>query len=310
MYNYDALIGFSVNPEFIFSPKREIVSRRLYRKIPYDLKRCVSGTSFDTAVAMRKMGKQVRVLGAVGLDDPLNYLIQGMLTKYEVETALWGIRKETALAVVDIDKGRKSRSFKLPIIRVPKKEIENEILNCQPALKVVTGLSADPKEIEMAKIFFRGTKGAQVLNPRISLTAQKRIFRQLLGRIHLLILNDFEAGQYFGKERQRVGFKDLEEFHDFGVVAVILTCDVRGAMLSTFDGEKIFQPKINAGKLVDETGAGDCFLGFFLGAKLEGMTNQEAMKFAAAAAALKITLIGGSSMPERKEVEKILKGLP
>jgi len=307
LYDYDSLIGFSLNPELTFYPQKKLAET----KLPHDLKKCISGTSFDVAVAMQKMGKKVKVLGAVGKDDPLNYLIEHLLPQYKVEVDFLFVRKETALAVIRLDKGKREHlSFKRPIISVPKEEIGKAIFFSKPRLRIITGLSADSKEIEMASLFFKGASSGRVLNPGILLIKRRDLLRPLLKQVDLLIMNDVEAAVYFRKEREKVNFKDLEEFHELGVEKVIITCDVRGAMLSTANGEQIFQPKINAGKLIDETGAGDCFLGTFLACKLEGMSDKKAMKFAATAAALKVTKIGASSMPEREEVEKNFKRLP
>ena len=62
---------------------------------------------------------------------------------------------------------------------------------------------------------------------------------------------------------------------------------------------------------VDTLGAGDMFHGGFTLAIAEGQSIEQAMRFAAAAAALKCTRFGGAfAAPKRDEVEGLLRQSP
>lgn len=61
-------------------------------------------------------------------------------------------------------------------------------------------------------------------------------------------------------------------------------------------------------RAVDTTGAGDSFHGAFTLMVAEGRPLEEALRFAAAAAALKVQRLGARSMPARAEVEAFLSG--
>jgi len=57
----------------------------------------------------------------------------------------------------------------------------------------------------------------------------------------------------------------------------------------------------------DTTGAGDCFLGWFLAVRDRGADAAEALREASAAAALKVTRMGAADgIPARAEVEAFL----
>ena len=67
-----------------------------------------------------------------------------------------------------------------------------------------------------------------------------------------------------------------------------------------------FQPAFSVTP-VDTTGAGDCFAGSLAAALDRGETTRDALRYAAAAAALQVTRPGAApAMPERAEVEALL----
>lgn len=69
----------------------------------------------------------------------------------------------------------------------------------------------------------------------------------------------------------------------------------------------IEQTATTAGTVVDTTGAGDCFTAAFATAAQEGQEPQEALRFAAAAAGICVTVPGAlPSLPWRADVDKLL----
>jgi ribokinase len=60
-------------------------------------------------------------------------------------------------------------------------------------------------------------------------------------------------------------------------------------------------------EVLDTTGAGDCFAGWFAAEVGQGRTLEDAARRANAAAAISVTRAGaGSSMPTKAEVETLL----
>ena len=94
-----------------------------------------------------------------------------------------------------------------------------------------------------------------------------------------------------------------------GPRAVVVTLGARGALAVTHDAA-VEQPGFPA-KVVDTTGAGDCFNGALLAATLEGQSLQRAMRFACAAASISTSAIGARSMlPDRKTIASLLQSWP
>ena len=86
----------------------------------------------------------------------------------------------------------------------------------------------------------------------------------------------------------------------------IITLGEKGALLHTADRSD-HVPAVNAGPVVETTGAGDAFNGGFAAALAEGVEPLQAVRFACAVAGISVTRPGTApSMPTLQEVEALL----
>lgn len=92
-----------------------------------------------------------------------------------------------------------------------------------------------------------------------------------------------------------------------GAGGAIITLGENGCLYH--DGSNsVHVPAINAGPVVETTGAGDAFNGGFAVAIAEGRSPLEAIRFGTATAAISVTRPGTApSMPTRKEIESLLR---
>jgi ribokinase len=87
-----------------------------------------------------------------------------------------------------------------------------------------------------------------------------------------------------------------------GVKQVLTTLGADGSILLTEGGEFIKQSVFKVGKVVDTTGAGDCFRANFTMALVEGKALKECMSMGAAASSLCVQKMGAQpSMPTRDQ---------
>jgi ribokinase len=94
-----------------------------------------------------------------------------------------------------------------------------------------------------------------------------------------------------------------------GVRNVILTLGAQGALIKNSTLTR-HVPAVNAGPVVETTGAGDAFNGGLATALAEGMDLIEATSFACAVAGISVTRPGTApSMPHRSEIDAIRAGL-
>ena len=91
-----------------------------------------------------------------------------------------------------------------------------------------------------------------------------------------------------------------------GVGTAIVTLGAKGALLHTRD-QSVHVPAVNAGPVVETTGAGDAFNGGLAAALARGTSPLEAVRFACAVAGISVTRPGTApSMPRLDEVEALL----
>ncbi len=98
-----------------------------------------------------------------------------------------------------------------------------------------------------------------------------------------------------------------DAFLDLGVGAALITLGENGALLGDENGH-VHVPAVNAGPVVETTGAGDAFNGGFAVGLSEGMDPVSAAKFGAATAGISVTRPGTApSMPGRDEIDALLR---
>jgi len=128
-----------------------------------------------------------------------------------------------------------------------------------------------------------------------------------IARTNILVVNEVETEFLTGvkiidqESAETAAVKLIEN----GTEIVILTMGNKGA-LAFSKGEKHFVPAFVV-DAVDTTAAGDVFCGSFAVARIEGKTLKESLKFANAAAALSVTMMGAQpSAPTREQIEGFL----
>jgi len=91
-----------------------------------------------------------------------------------------------------------------------------------------------------------------------------------------------------------------------GVGTALITLGEQGALLHNSD-QSVHIPAVNAGKVVETTGAGDAFNGGFAAALAQKQDPVDAAHFACAVAGISVTRAGTApSMPTRIEVDKLI----
>ena len=118
-----------------------------------------------------------------------------------------------------------------------------------------------------------------------------------LEKVHCLVLNQVEGRQLLGGEAQEEEAlrRGLEEW--FQGDTLVLTLGSRGAWC-LHQGEWVFQKAFSV-PVVDTTGAGDAFTGFFVASRMMGQSIPQALEKAAWAAAQTIQHPGGALLQLR-----------
>lgn len=120
--------------------------------------------------------------------------------------------------------------------------------------------------------------------------------------------NETEVEHYTGvrvatlDDARKAGDALLEK----GVGTALITLGEQGALLHNKE-QSVSIPAVQAGKVLETTGAGDAFNGGFATAIAQGQTPVDAANFASAVAGISVTRAGTApSMPTRAEVDALL----
>lgn len=128
-----------------------------------------------------------------------------------------------------------------------------------------------------------------------------------LSGVDLLIVNEHEAAILCGNRQPDPQLALASLTGKYPKLTVVLTLGAKGLFYQQPDQEDRFIPAVSV-QAVDETAAGDAFIGFLLSGLLRGESLQDALIEGSAAGALAVTCEGAaSSVPQRDEVLGFLR---
>jgi ribokinase len=264
------------------------------------------GKGANQAVGCARLGVRTYMLSAVG-DDFFGKIMVENLSKNNVVIDYIYVAKgvHTGVAFIILNEVSKENM----IIVAPGADeaitpdyVENTLSSLTPRA-VLTQLEIPIQTVYKTLEIGKKIDAITVLNP----SPVKYLSSEIYKYVDVIIPNRVELQQLTGIEvrTEEDVFKAGECLLSRGVKVVVATLGARGAAVITYDKKKIVEAfKVD---VVDTVGAGDAFAAGLAVALVEGRDIEEAVRFANAVAALKVTRMGAQSMPYREEVEKFLK---
>ena len=243
------------------------------------------GKGANQALAARRLGAEVRLIGRVGADAMAD---QALALLWADGVDLTGVVVEatapTGVALIAVDAEGENQ--------IMVASGANAALTPEMLPEVIDGALICQLEVPLETVAAAVARATGFVCVNLA-PADLAIDDAVLRRADLLVVNEGEAGDY---GRRLHGLP--------GLVAV--TWGSRGAGLLR-DGVRVATAEPPEVEAVDTTGAGDTFVGALVVAMLEGMAPADALRFACAAGALTATKAGAqSSLPTRAEVEGVL----
>lgn len=261
------------------------------------------GKGANQAVAAARLGGNATFIARVG-DDAFgtqsleDFKADGIDTTYVRVTP--GVASGVALIAVSETSGENS------IVVAPganallsPEDIEAASAAFDTAQIIVLSLEVPLETIERAVAMGKRRNIPLLLNP----APARALPAALLADISILTPNETEARQITG-----LGATDEElnmetvaaALLDAGIDAAVITLGAAGSLIVTPDG--LERAPAFAVKAVDTVGAGDCFTGAMAVELASGRSLRDAVRFAGAAAALKVTRSGAQpGIPTRAE---------
>jgi ribokinase len=260
----------------------------------------LGGKGFNQAVAARRLGAEVSVIGRVG-DDEFGRMFLDALDHEGIDRRHVTVDPQEGTGVAQIVVEPDGTNT---IIQAPRANLGTTAEQVGDALKDVVGAQAVLSQLEipdpaLAALFGPNTDAMRVLNAAPAVGFDHAILRQ----VDALIVNHIETEAIVGQP-----WSAADGRPDVGVRAdarVIVTLAAEGSVLYGPAGDVTAQATHVAA--IDTTGAGDAFCAAFVVRSLDGADKADALRFANAAGAVACTRHGAyPSMPYRHEVEALL----
>ncbi len=316
----DALVGVSANLEHLHEG---VILDGVEKLDPAKTTTVIAGSSVNVALALAAHAWKTHVLAAVGKNGPGNADIVERLASRGIGVTLLPVRDETPIATVLLyaNGGRHLIPSKPPVRYDAPADIMGRVNGwgwSDNALRIFTGVR--PDEVPIMQAFLRlGDEKRTILSPN-----RKLIKEGMLAAIpaRIIFLGTEEMRGFW---ERKFGHKQLVPFtpqmmrvlfaEHPALELVVLTMGAKGSFAVTRDGRSVRQdaltPNLHA---KDTTGCGDVFMATVLAYLYDeaGVLHCDnahllvAMRAAAIAASLKLTRIGGSSVPSRAEIEAAL----
>ena len=266
------------------------------------------GKGLNQAIAARRAGSEVLMVGSIGNDADGDYLFNILKSENIDPKFITKTSEQTGIAVIEVSKSAENRIIIIAGAN-SKTRFSNEVLTSSPSVTVSLAQLETPIA-EVAK-FIHESKAAgkiTILNP----APIQKLDQQLLQDTDYLIANETEASflvgravEYLSKDEAVTIARQLQKN---GLKKVIITLGEQGSVY--LDQEKeLFTPAYKV-KAVDTTAAGDAFCGAFATAISENKPVEYALKFASAAGGLAATKAGAvPSLPTQQEILSMITSL-
>jgi ribokinase len=264
------------------------------------------GVTANFLVAVARLGCSCGFIGAVG-DDPYGEFVindfkdEGIDVSYTLKKS----NKKTPVNFIFIANGEKT-IIQSPHMQTTKLKIndlnENYIANSKLLHTTIIHPELTKRAIEIAKE--NGVKVSIDLEPQIAKRGWNSL-KELILKADILLSNRGGAKTI---TQSRSTQQAAEILIKKGIPLVIITLGSEGAFYATKSTKNQIR-SFNIDSIIDTTGAGDTFNGAFTVAFwIKKLGLEEAIKYANAAAALKIKKLGArTGMPYENELMNFLK---
>ena len=266
------------------------------------------GKGFNQAIAARRAGAEVLMVGSIGNDLDGDFLFDILKSENIDHKFITKTSEQTGIAVIEVSKSAENRIIIIAGAN-SKTRFSNEVLTSSPSVTVSLAQLETPI-IEVAR-FIHESKAAgkiTILNP----APIQKLDQQLLQDTDYLIANETEASFLVGNAVEHLSKDEAvmiaRQLQKSGAKKVIITLGDQGSVY--LDQEKeLFTPAYKI-KAVDTTAAGDAFCGAFATAISENKPVEYALKFASAAGGLAATKAGAvPSLPSQQEILSMITSL-
>jgi ribokinase len=259
------------------------------------------GKGLNQAIAAVRLGVPTAMIGAVG-NDAFGHSLRAFLADSDVDGS--GVREvdgqATGLALIQVA----GKDNAITVASGANLHFTEDMVRQPPQRDEVWVAQFETPLVATAAILRRARDaGARTI---LNLAPFAPHPETLLKVVDVAVLNEIELSQATrAKLKTSSPLRDVvaacEKLRAKGARTIVATLGRRGAVVVTPENA-VSVPAFKA-KVVDTTGAGDCFVGALAARMMAGATPAEAARFASAAASCSVERLGAApSMPTAPEV--------
>jgi ribokinase len=256
------------------------------------------GKGANQAVAAARDGAQVAFAGCVGRDAFAEVATQGLREAGADLSRLLVVDQPTGCAAICVDPAGRNQIAVAPGANLAARAAQVEDAALHPGVVLLLQMEVPAPEIA-ALVARAKARGARIV---LNLAPPGELPEATLRALDLLVANEHEAEALAG----RLGCAaDAAALHGALGIGVAVTRGEAGCEAATVAGR--FAVPAFPITPVDTTGAGDCWCGVLCAGLDRGLALAEAMRRAAAAAAIACTRPGAAAgMPSAAETDALL----
>lgn len=267
------------------------------------------GKGLNQAIAARRLGALVRLIGRVG-DDDFGRRLRSTLKREQIDDAAVSTDAAagTGVAAPVIDTAGENS-----IIAVPRANLSLTAEQVRDAAPLMAGAAAllvqqeIPPAAALAAMELGRAAGALVI---LNAAPVAEGYAALLPAADVIVVNEHEASALSGRTvtSHTEASSAAATIRSFAQQSVIVTLGSAGCVVDA-PGLRAHVPALTV-TAVDSTGAGDAFCGALAVRMAQGADLRAAMRWANAAGACAVTVRGAEpSLPRRPQIEQLLGAL-
>jgi ribokinase len=266
------------------------------------------GKGSNQAVAAARAGGRVSFISKLG-PDAFGQMARDMYAKEGIDTQfLFKTESPTGAAAIIIDAAKGENAIIVvpgACFEVNEKEVDSAKALIADSSVFVVQLELNLAVVEHGLALAHSLNIPTILNPAPAMPLPDSIYQH----VDYITPNETETAALTGIPVNDLADaeKAADAFLARGVRNAIITLGAQGVFVKNSQ-LKAHVPAVNAGKVLETTGAGDAFNGGFAVALAEGMDLIAAARFGCATAGISVTRAGTApSMPSRGEINALLK---
>ena len=254
------------------------------------------GDALNEAVALARLGKNAQWISKLGDDDAgrriLNYAAENGVdtSRVKIQAGL-----ETAITVVLIDAKGERRFLTNPHSSLRKLAAEDILPHVDDMAQIVSFASMFISPLldvpTMERLFRRIKASGRTLAVDMKCSKNGETLQDLSGvlsSVDYFFPNEIELATLTGETNI---YKNVAALLESGLTCAVVKRGEKGCIIATKSAQ-IEIPACHVEKVIDTTGAGDCFAAGFLWALSEGWQLEDCGKFACAAASCSVEEVG------------------